>query len=418
MKIKRLIIYFLFLSITIFILIKYSSNDKSSVAVYLDNIESTTIPDRNSNYIVDKIVCDNGAIGTWDSIKWGISLESLNKKTNCKLYFKKQDTITIADTTIKIDEYSKCTRINDDGTVSITAPESNNSYLCKAPDDYGVSYYFRGNVTNNYVYFAGFYWRILRVNGDGSLRIIYDGTKAYDNGVISDERTVGETMFNSLEDDNAYIGYMYGTPGSSTYEKTHSNINSSTIKKAVDSWYENNIKDTKYEKYLTNNIFCNDRTINESDYIKALYPSYSNKGFGNEGTIYRWAKGPWNDSQSGNTDFVFYCKQQNDKLSVINNNLKYPIALITADELILSGIYRTSTSNNNFLCSSNNFWTMSASDYNSSGWAGVQAIEDCVFHSSGAFNVRAIGSIKPVINIDKGAITSGDGTNNNPFKLD
>lgn len=417
MKKSKFITYFLFISIAIFILIKFSSNDKSSIAVYLDNIESISIPDRNSNYIIDKVVCDNGTIGNWNSIKWEISLKNLSKKTNCKLYFKKQDVITIADTTIKIDEYNKCTKINDDGTVSITTPESDNGYLCKAPDDYGVSYYFRGNVTNNYVYFAGFYWRILRVNGDGSLRIIYDGSSSHDNVDISDDRVIGDSRYNSSEDDNTYVGYMYGTPGSSTYEETHTNINNSTIKEAVDNWYENNLKDTIYEKYIIDNEFCNDRTINKSEYIKALYPNYSNKGFSNEGTIYRWAKGPWNDSQSGNTDFLLYCKRQNDKLSVTNNNLKYPIALITADELILSGIYRTSTSNNNFLCSSSNFWTMSASDYNSSGWAGVQAIEDCVFHSSGGFNVRAIGSIKPVINIDKSAITNGDGTKNNPFKL-
>ena len=95
MKQNKFIMLFLFISVAIFILTKYNSIDNSSIAVYLDNIESASIPDRNSNYIIDKIVCDNGAIGTWDNVNWSLLVTNLSKKSNCKLYFRSKKDITI-----------------------------------------------------------------------------------------------------------------------------------------------------------------------------------------------------------------------------------------------------------------------------------------------------------------------------------
>ena len=62
-------------------------------------------------------------------------------------------------------------------SVNLSAIESNatNSGLYKAEDDDGGSFYFRGNVSNNWVEFGGFYWRIVRINGDGSIRLLYSG---------------------------------------------------------------------------------------------------------------------------------------------------------------------------------------------------------------------------------------------------
>ena len=128
------------------------------------------------------------------------------------------------------DTTGSCPTVNEDGTISITDIEDAENLVCSAPDDYGTSYYFRGNVTNNYVKFAGYYWRILRINGNGSIRILYDGTVAHQNGESSIDRQIGESAFNENDNDNAYVGYMYGTPGSSTYEDTHANINDSTLK--------------------------------------------------------------------------------------------------------------------------------------------------------------------------------------------
>ena len=92
-------------------------------------------------------------------------------------------------------------------------------------DDYGTSYYFRGAATNNYVKFGKWaeieengdkagkdmYWRIIRTNGDGSLRIQYDGTKPYVNGESNIDRFIAiNKHWNYVRDDNKYVGWMFG----------------------------------------------------------------------------------------------------------------------------------------------------------------------------------------------------------------
>ncbi len=78
--------------------------------------------------------------------------------------------------------------------------------LYMAEDDEGESYYYRGAVKNNYVSFAGFIWRIIRRNGDGSVRIIYSGKSTADAG---DAVTIGDSQFNSKYWDPTYVGYKY-----------------------------------------------------------------------------------------------------------------------------------------------------------------------------------------------------------------
>ena len=112
-----------------------------------------------------------------------------------------------------------CPTVNADGTVEVTGKEDTNAYLCSAPDDYGTSYYYRGNVENNWVKFAGYYWRILRINGDGSIRMIYTGDASvidalpnkndvlkngYNDG-DTDYTQIGTSAYNSSSGDNAYV---------------------------------------------------------------------------------------------------------------------------------------------------------------------------------------------------------------------
>ena len=124
----------------------------------------------------------------------------------------------------QLDKTGKCPTVNEDGSVNVTALEATNGYLCKAKDAYGDSYYYRGNVTNNYVKFADKYWRIVRINGDGTVRVIYDGTSAHANGEKSTNRQIGTSEYNlywkkdniqestmsHITYDNAGVGYMYG----------------------------------------------------------------------------------------------------------------------------------------------------------------------------------------------------------------
>ena len=78
--------------------------------------------------------------------------------------------------------------------------------LYMAEDDEGESYYYRGAVKNNYVSFAGFIWRIIRRNGDGSIRLIYSGKGTSDTG---DDTMIGYSKFNDKYWDPTYVGYKY-----------------------------------------------------------------------------------------------------------------------------------------------------------------------------------------------------------------
>ena len=78
--------------------------------------------------------------------------------------------------------------------------------LYMAEDNDGASYYYRGAVKNNYVSFAGFTWRIIRRNGDGSVRLIYSGKSTSDTG---NAVTIGNSQYNSKYWDPAYVGYKY-----------------------------------------------------------------------------------------------------------------------------------------------------------------------------------------------------------------
>ena len=332
----------------------------------------------------------------------------------------------IADEIIaNVDTTGKCPTVNEAGTVSVTSTESTNGYICSAPDDYGTSYYFRGTPDNNYVKFAGFYWRILRVNGDGSIRMIYAGNadtidalpnkeEVLANGYndsSTDYTQIGTSAYNSSYRDNAYVGYMYGTTGASTYEETHANINNSTIKTRVDTWYEENIKDTEYEQYISDTLFCNDRSI--SEYTPSS--SYTNLGYGKEKTAYRWYYGPWssgNDKQNPRLT----CNQQNDRFTVNdeaigNGALTYPIGLLTTDEAALAGGYRTSNSGY-YLYTGNYYWTMSPD-----GFGGSNARVRYVY-SPGLVNSSIVdysSGVRPVLNLKSGSLKSGSGTALDPY---
>ena len=95
-------------------------------------------------------------------------------------------------------------------TQSVASYDTSSVGLYAGEDNDGTTYYYRGSVGGNYVKFADKYWRIVRVNGDGTVRLIYDGTSAHANGEASSNRQIGTSAFNSYLNDNAYVGYMYG----------------------------------------------------------------------------------------------------------------------------------------------------------------------------------------------------------------
>ena len=322
-----------------------------------------------------------------------------------------------------VDTTGACPTVNEDGTVNITDIEDTESLVCTAPDDYGTSYYFRGTVENNWVKFAGFYWRILRINGDGSIRMIYAGdANVIDNlenkeevlaNGYSDWNThytqIGESDYNSNSNDNAYAGYMYGTLESSTYDETHANINDSAIKTVLDNWYKTNIEDARYSSYISDTLFCNDRSFNERN---------TGTGTGTSTTYYRWYHGPW--SSTGTQYPRLTCIQKNDRFTVDdkrigNGNLTYPVALLTTDEAVLAGGYNVDNSEY-YLYTGNEYWTMSPRDF----FARLMALRIISNHGAPEDGNNAYVSygVRPVINLKPNSLKSGDGTSLNPYRVD
>lgn len=287
---------------------------------------------------------------------------------------------------------------------SLTSAENGTNGIYAAEDDLGTSYYFRGNVTNNYVNFAGKAWRIIRINGDGTIRMIYDS--------LSELRRdptllVNRSDFTAHVDDNAYVGYMYGTAGSSTYESTHSNSTNSLIKKAVDQWYDKNIVNTGYEDYVADAIYCNDRSV------------YEGTGIGTTETTYM----PGNRLLSSTP--TLKCVNKNDRFikstTLGNGKLTKKVGVVTVDEVMYAGA-TSSESNAYYLYeilndSSNGSWTMSPMAFSNGG-----IYSSCVFNGTIYVNPDICyftsNYAVPVISIKGDAIISGTGTSNNPFKVE
>ena len=383
------------------------------IGAYIDNEYSSTIPGKDDGYVVEKVVCDNGATGEWDEDKWGLLTTNLTKRTKCNVYFKKVVS-KVPDIIATVDTSGKCPTVNADGSVSVTAVEATNGYLCKAKDAYGDSYYYRGNVTNNYVLFADKYWRIVRINGDGSVRVIYDGTSAHANGESSEDRQIGTSAFNSSYNDNAYVGYMYGATGASTYAAAHANTNDSTIKTYIDNWYKTNILGTANEQYLADNVFCNDRSI-------STYTTSSNTklGYGTNSTYYRWVYGPWNGTNYGNMKMMLTCPQKNDAFTVSdttngNGALTYPVGLLSTDEIALAGGWNVS--NSGYYLYSGQVWWASSPSYFDGYYANVRIVSSNGNAYLSDYVVNAIG-VRPVFNLKADTLAQGSGTASDPYRI-
>ena len=231
------------------------------------------------------------------------------------------------------------TPITTPGAAISTASEA---LLASAEDDYGTSYYFRGAVKNNYVEFANKCWRIVRVSGDGSVKLILhnDNTTgvanpcdaANNNASAAFARysdTTYESAFNENYDDNAYVGFKYGTPGSSKYEATHANTNNSTILTNLETWYTNNLK--TYESVIDDTVWCNDKTnVTDTSYNPWDYSNVTGLGYGTNVTYYGATQRLVGTSGSaGGTGPSLKCNE----LSKITSK----VGLITADELAYAG---------------------------------------------------------------------------------
>lgn len=255
--------------------------------------------------------------------------------------------------TVTVDEY--------------TVEEVDNNYLMYASlDNDGITYYYRGEVVINYVSYSNYLWRIVRINGDGSIRLILDDYIRNDNKIVISEYNRNSNCttdyVNSINKAIECVKYGYGK------------YKDDSIKTVIDEWYNNNIN----KNLVVESNYCNDIT-------------HSNKYF----SAYYRVGDTYNPS--------FKCQ----------NALKLSVGLISIDEITFAG----STGDINFyLYNGDSFWhTMSPLGYMDGQSMAMNYSSGS--NSSFANSVDTKLAIRPVINVKGDVLVTGRGTKINPYKI-
>ena len=304
-----------------------------------------------------------------------------------------------------VDKSTKLTRTD----FSKVLTDNNTNTLYTSTEDSKTVYYFAGKSTDNWVKFGknasnqDLYWRIIRTNSDGGVRLLYHGTST-----TAENAYIGTSAFNSSYDNIAYVSYMYGSLGSIPNARTNQK-NSSTIKTMIDNWYKDNLN-TSYGKYLsTTAVYCNDRSTSDNTYFGARTRLDTNK------------------------TPTYDCATTEDKFTVDstvgNGKLTYPIALMTADEVSFAGgLWRTNAQTWYYYNSANesstgSTWWWLLSPY---FWYNSGAYVSQVFGSDypGYLDYRRVGDardssgVRPALSL-KSCVkySSGDGSASDPYTI-
>ena len=354
-------------------------------------------------------------------------------------------------TTLTSTDFAKVTTASDKG-------------MYKAQDDLGTSYYFRGAVDNNWVKYGKYtkdtyytydgdynyslvsscdgldncfkiaskgddmYWRIIRINGDNSIRMIYAGTYAPDantkvtltesgnfdddGNLIGGQKTaVGNSKFNQNYDSAEYVGYMY------EIGKQHGTSQSSDIKTYLEDWYANytdlNVSNTK----ITDQIYCNDRTASTSNVAYSTTNYTTLTSWNSKGTTYYYgANGRvWNNPVSPD----YKCPVASDKFTTTtvkgNGKLSYPVGLISADEITFAGLPAGKTNNSFYLYTGDYYWAGSPIVFND----GYIAFEFYVYVDGILYgdDVISIGGVRGVVSLSSESKLLGSGTYNDVYTV-
>ena len=325
------------------------------------------------------------------------------KETKSSCTYKGKDVLFATKTNQTPENETECTSTNicylgQDGAYYVGLTESQ----CSGID---LAKWITEKATWNGISTKDIYWRIIRTNADGSIKLLYVGTSP-----DTENAYIRISSFNSESGDPMYVGYKYGTTGS--LENNRLNTNDSTIKTYVDNWYKNNL--TAYTKYLSNDaVYCNDRNL-------ASGQAYSTtKGF-NYASYERIRT---------NKQPTYNCTNMSDAFSVNNTSAKldYPIGLMTADELSYAGgEYRKTltapyawyytNANGESSYGSSAFWALSPNH-----WSGSDSNVWFVIGSNGpgllndTFVARGF-AVRPSVSLSScNLISRGDGSPENPY---
>ena len=405
--------------------VKTRPKDDLYVAALIDGVESSTFP--TTDKYTASVECtrngkkiDANESITWNGTKWLLSTAISDGNVRCNATFITK-VPTFAETILAKNEVK--VPITTPGAAISTADEA---LLASAEDDYGTSYYFRGAVTNNYVEFANKCWRIVRIVGDGSVKLVLhnDNTSGATNpcAVANNDKaaafarysgTTYTSVFNDNNDDNAYVGFMYGLTGASDYANTHANTKKSTIFTNLETWYKNNL--TAYEDNLTDIMWCSDKSVVTNTSFDPKEIRSNGLGYGKNATYYGTSTRLVNENDSssnhiaGGTGPSLKC---NDGLSKISSK----VGLITADELALAG-YAFNIGNTTTYLQENatdTYWWSLSPGYFSGDSARVWS----VYGSRGRFvNDRVYNAfgVRPSISLKSTTNVTGNGTSDSPF---
>ena len=390
-----------------------TNNPNSGIAYMVETNGYSGIYEQSSNtnwpsvseyrYNSSKSACENGSTLLFNSTSNQITVNS-NKTDKCYIYFDKRPT-TLSTRAIFDNDDPK---ISSKGTPNFNSNSGTDEGMYSAQDDYGTSYYFRGAVSDNWVKFAGFYWRIIRVTGNNSTKLLFSGSTAPTSSsavhIQGTTTSIGSYAYNSTWTDNMYAGYMY------TSGTVHGLTNSSTAKTTLESWYYNNL--ISYQNYIDDIIYCNDRSPSTSE-------TTSNGSGGTGTTITYYGYYIRNINKLSPT---LICPTKSDAFTVddeINGNgaLTYPIGLITADEGWMAGEGFGVGSIENYLNFGINLMTMTPYGYVYSTEYALKVIQ-INGYNGGMLDLQYTGFneyINPVISLKSTVSATGSGTWNDPY---
>ncbi len=346
-----------------------------------------------TNPVKDVYYFAGDAKNNW--VKFGKTTESSCTYKGKELFIKNNTGYKNVETQTECETYSLCSS-KFYGTILVE-----DSSLCE--NLYGTI--LTEKATWNGTTTKDIYWRIIRTNADGSIKLLYAGTSP-----DTDKAYVGASAFNTTSNDPMYVGYKYGTTGS--LENNRLNTNNSTIKTYVDNWYKNNL--TAYTKYLSNDaVYCNDRNIASGQ----TYSTTSNFDYASWERI-RTNKQP-----------TYNCTNMKDAFSVNNTSAKldYPVGLMTIDELsyaggesgkILSAPYTWyyTNANGDIINGRKSFWSLSPG-------IGVGSYSAIICGISGSGGLACFGdgvgfsfAVRPSVSLlSCNLISRGDGSPENPY---
>ncbi len=328
---------------------------------------------------------------------------------------------------------------DEDDYTTDSNPEYITNGLYSMEDEDGVSYYFRGAVTNNNVQFGEYasdyyvyqdsddlyyqskescqatayepescvqvklasqgdkmYWKIVRVNGDGSLRLIYNGTSTNpDSSDLAHSYAVGIIPYNLEANDPKYAGYTYD------------NGTDSFIKKEVDTWYKNALGSTIYDSKVIGGRFCSDSSGYKLGTDYGLADTYYNVF-----ASYDRLRQDLSEFAKDNAP-TLKCPSTSESYG---GSYRLKAGLITADELAFAGEY-FGLVNDGFLNSresSYEYWSMTPGVF-AYGFATVWSEFEDLYD----YRVASYGAVRPVINVTtENMALIGDGTIDNPYVLE